>query len=96
MHEIFEKRTVYGPKGKLERIVYIATLPKTIASGIDRHDFAYDYNYDITEDDNYYEPKIGNNNDTTIAKHDANKKNHFGLSFSFVVFAMSSVLLSAS
>jgi hypothetical protein len=53
------------------------------------------------EDDNYYETKIGNNNDinTTITKHNTNKKNHLSLNFSkfpFVVFAMSSVLLGAS
>ena len=102
MHEIIDDRVVYSTKGKVEGIVHTAKLHKRIAAEIDRDDFSYDYNYDITEDDNYYETEIGNNNDTnttTITKHDTNKKNHLRLNFSefpFVVFAISSVLLGAS
>lgn len=101
MHEIIDDRVVYSAKGKVEDIVHTAKLHKRIAAEIDRDDFTYDYNYDITEDDNYYEPKIGNNHDTktTIAKHDTNKKKHLPLNFSgfsFVVFTISSVLLGAS
>ena len=103
MHEIIDdSRVVYSAKGKVEGIVHKANLHERIATGIDRDDFAYDYNYDITEDDNYYETEIGNNNDintTTITKHNTNKKNHLSLNFSkfpFVVFAISSVLLGAS
>ena len=89
-------------KVRLKGIVHKAKLHERIAAGIDRDDFAYDYNYDITEDDNYYKTEIGNNNDTnttTITKHNTNKKNHLSLNFSkfpFVVFAISSVLLGAS
>lgn len=103
MREIIANRVVYSAKGKVEGIVHKAKLHERIAAGIDRDDFAYDYNYDITEDDNYYETEIGNNNyintTTTITKHDTNKKNHLRLNFSgfsFVVFVMSSVLLGAS
>jgi hypothetical protein len=32
-------------------------LPEKIAAS-DEYDFAYDYNYDMTEDDNYCEHKI--------------------------------------
>jgi hypothetical protein len=56
MHDAICKRAVYSPKGKLEGIVHTAKLPETIV-GVDRYDYAYDYNYDITEDDNYFEPK---------------------------------------
>ena len=66
MHEIIDKRAVYSPEGKLERIVHTAKLPERIVAGIDRRDFAYTYNYDITEDDKYYEPTTPNNNDTTL------------------------------
>jgi hypothetical protein len=101
MHEVIDKRVVYNLNGKLETIVHTAKLPEKIASGVDGYDFAYNYNYDITEDDSYYEPKIHNNNDntTTIDKHDTSKKSHLTLNFSgfsFFVFAISSVLLSAS
>jgi hypothetical protein len=103
MYEIIDdSRVVYNAKGKVEGIVQKAKLHERIAAGIDRDDFAYDYNYDITEDDNYYKTEIGNNNDTnttTITKHNTNKKNHLSLNFSkfpFVVFAISSVLLGAS
>jgi hypothetical protein len=100
MREIIGNR-VYSAKGKVEGIVHKAKLHERIAAGIDRDEFDYDYNYDITEDDNYYEPKIGNNNctSTTITKHDTNKKNHLRLNFSgfsFVGFVISSVLLGAS
>jgi hypothetical protein len=105
MYEIIDdSKVVYSAKGKVEGIVHKAKLHERIAAGIiDRDDFAYDYNYDITEDDNYYETEIGNNNDTTttttITKHNRNKKNRLSLNFSefsFVVFAISSVLLAAS
>jgi hypothetical protein len=104
MYEIIDdSKVVYSAKGKVEGIVHKAKLHERIAAGIDRDDFAYDCNYDITEDDNYYETEIGNNNDTntttTITKHNRNKKNHLSLNFSefpFVVFAISSVLLGAS
>jgi hypothetical protein len=102
MHEIIDdNRVIYSAKGKVEGIVHKAKLHERIATGIDRDDFAYDYNYDMMEDDNYYETEIGNNNDinTTITKHNTNKKNHLSLNFSkfpFVVFAISSVLLGAS
>jgi hypothetical protein len=99
MHKIIDKRVVYNLNGKLETIVHTAKLPEKIASGIDVYDFAYDYNYDITENDSYYEPKIHNNSDNTaIDKHHASKKSHFNVNFSgfsFVIFAISSVLLSA-
>ena len=99
---IDDSRVVYSAKGKVEGIVQKAKLHERIAAGIDRDDFAYDCNYDITEDDNYYETEVGNNNTTTtttITKHNRNKKNHLSLNFSkfpFVVFAISSVLLGAS
>ncbi|MFL6329100.1 MAG: hypothetical protein ACJ71I_16665 [Nitrososphaeraceae archaeon] len=99
---IDDSRVVYSAKGKVEGIVQKAKLHERIAAGIDRDDFAYDYNYDITEDDNYYKTEIGNNNDTnttTITKHNTYKKNHLSWNFSkfpFVVFAISSVLLGAS
>ena len=102
MREIIANTVVYSAKGKVEGIVYKAKLHERIAADIDRDEFAYDYNYDITEDDNYYEPKIGNDNytsSTTITKHDTNKKNHLRLNFSgfsFVGFVISSVLLGAS
>jgi hypothetical protein len=104
MYEIIDdSKVVYSTKGKVEGIVHKAKLHERIAAGIDRDDFAYDYNYDITEDDNYYETEIGNNSDTntttTITKHNRNKKKHLSLNFSefpFVVFAISSVLLGAS
>ena len=98
---IDDSKVVYSAKGKVEDIVHKVKLHESIAAGIDKDDFAYDYNYDITEDDNYYETEIGNNNDTntttTITKHNRNKK-HLSLNFSdpFVVFAISSVLLGAS
>jgi hypothetical protein len=62
MYEIIDNRVVYNSKGKVEGIVHKAKLHERIATGIDRDDFAYDYNYDITEDENYYETEIGNNN----------------------------------
>src|SRR5438093_2404459 len=100
MHDIVDKRVVYNLKGKVETIVHTAKLPEKIESDVDGYDFAYDYNYDITEYDSYYEPKIHNNNgNTTIDKHYTSKKSHLTLNFSgfsFVVFAMSSVLLNAS
>jgi hypothetical protein len=95
MHDIIDKRVVYNLNGKLETIVHTAKLPEKNVSGVDGYDFAYDYNYDMTEDDSYYEPKIHNNNH----KHDTGKKSHLTLNFSgfsFVAFAISSVLLSAS
>ena len=100
MHDIIDKRVVYNLNGKLETIVHTVKLPEKNVSGVDGYDFAYDYNYDITENDSYYEPKIHNNSDnTTIDKHHTSKKSHLNLNFSrfsFVVFAISSVLLSAS
>lgn len=102
MRETVDKRAVYSPKGKLQGIVHTAKLCERITAGIDRYNFAYDYNYDMTEHDDYYETEIDNNNDnntTIITKHDTNKKNHLSLNFSkfsFVVFAISSVLLGAS
>jgi hypothetical protein len=83
MDEIISKRVAYSPEGKLEGIKY---------TGIDRYDYAYDYNYYITEDDNYYESNIGDHNVTY-------KKNHLTLNFSgfsFAAFVISSILLSAS
>jgi hypothetical protein len=100
MSEVIDKRVVYNVDGKHETIVHTAKLPERIASGVGGYDFAYDYNYDITEDDSYYEPNTHSNNDnTTIDKHDTCKKSHLTLNFSrfsFVAFAISSVLLSAS
>ena len=100
MHEVIDKRVVYNLDGKHENIVYTAKLSERIASGVGVYDFAYDYNYDITEDDSYYEPNTHSNNDnSTIDKHDTGKKSHLTLNFSgfsFVAFAISSVLLSAS
>jgi hypothetical protein len=91
MDEIISKRVAYSPEGKLEGITYTIKLPERIP-GIDRYDYAYDYNYYITEDDNYYESNIGDNNVTY-------KKNHLTLNFSgfsFAAFAISSILLSTS
>jgi hypothetical protein len=91
MDEIISKRVVYNREGKLEGITRSIKLPEKIA-GIDRYDYAYDYNYDITEDDNYYDSKIGDNNVTY-------KKNHLTLNFSgfsFAAFTISSILLSVS
>ena len=100
MSEVIDKRVVCNLDGKHENIVYTAKLSERIASGVGVYDFAYDYNYDITEDDSYYEPNTHSNNDnTTIDKHDTGKKTHLTLNFSgfsFVAFAISSVLLSAS
>lgn len=48
-----DKKAVYTPESKLERIIHTDRF----TAGIDKHEFAYDYNYDITEDDNYYEPE---------------------------------------
>ena len=98
MHGIIDKRAVYTSEGKLERVIHTARLPDRFTANIDRHEFAYDYNYDITEDDNYYEPKIHNNNDNTT-KHNTYKKNRLTLNFSgfsFAIFTISSILLSAS
>jgi hypothetical protein len=65
MHDVIDKRVVYDPNGKCETIVHTAKLPEKIASGLDGYDFAYDYNYDMTEDDSYYEPNTHSNNDNT-------------------------------
>src|ERR671932_560096 len=100
MHEVIDKRVVYDLNVKHETIVHTGKLLERIASGVGVYDFAYDYNYDITEDDSYYEPNTHSNNDnSTIDKHDTGKKSHLTLNFSgfsFVAFAISSVLLSAS
>ncbi|MFL6349757.1 MAG: hypothetical protein ACJ72X_15880 [Nitrososphaeraceae archaeon] len=100
MHGVIDKRVVYNLDGKHETIVHTAKVSEKIASGVDGYEFAYDYNYDMTEDDSYYEPNTHSNNDnTTIDKHDTGKKSHLTLNFSgfsFVAFAISSVLLSAS
>jgi hypothetical protein len=100
MHDIIDKKVVYNLNGKLETIVHTVKLPEKIASGVDGYEFAYDHNYDITENDSYYKPKIHNNSDnTTIDKHHTGNKSHLNLNFSgfsFVIFAISSVLLSAS
>jgi hypothetical protein len=57
MHEFVDKKAVYTAEGKLEGIIHTASLPDRFSSGIDIHGFAYDHNYDITEDNNYYEPE---------------------------------------
>jgi hypothetical protein len=68
MDEIIIKRTVYGPESKSEEIVHTVKIPEMIA-GND----IYDYNYYITnEDDDHYQPKIGENNDTASIKQNTN------------------------
>lgn len=59
MDEIITKRMVYSPEGKPEEVVHTLKIPEMIA-GND----IYDYNYYITEEDDYYQPKIGDNNIT--------------------------------
>jgi hypothetical protein len=58
MDEIIIKRMAYSPEDKPEEVVY-TKIPEMIA-GND----IYDYNYYITEEDDYYQPKIGDNNFT--------------------------------
>jgi hypothetical protein len=55
---------VYSLEGKPEEIIHTVKIPEMIA-GND----IYDYNYYITnEDDDYYQPKIGDNNVTATTK----------------------------
>jgi hypothetical protein len=60
MDEIIIKRTVYNPEGKPGEIMHTVKIPERIA-----RDDIYDYNYYITEDDDYYQPKIRDSNVTT-------------------------------
>ena len=76
MDDIINKKEVYNPEGKLEGITHSVKLPERFA-GIDRYDYAYDYDYYVAEDDNYYGPKVVDNNDTTTTKHNTYNKNHF-------------------
>jgi hypothetical protein len=50
MRKFVDKRAVYTPEGKLEKTVHTATLPDRFTAGIDKYEFAYDYNYDMTEE----------------------------------------------
>jgi hypothetical protein len=59
MDEIIIKRMAYSPEDKPEEVVYTVKIAEMIA-GND----IYDYNYYITEEDDYYQPKIGDNNFT--------------------------------